>query len=360
MKQVIIADSTLRGIEQNPDLVISCHDRLVIAQCLRQLNVDIIEAGYPAASDQEFEGTKYVASSISGPIIAALARPKKEEIDRAWEAIATASAARLHLFMGAQVTYGYEKLRLSRIEILNNLEKMLDYATQLCPDVQLSIEPMELCGYEMMRHTIQVALDAGVKTINIPDTFGYAQPGEFRQLLISLRNELHDQLVAHDVRLAVQCHNDLGNALANSLAALRIGIDQVECAIDGFGSAGGICSLEQLVANLAARPDCYDLQMNIKLAELYPISRLVSSLLKVNVPDHYPVVGRKAFDYKGRLKHSLVNKDYSSYTILTPSSLGMEVLAVATNEQDRDMERIANAADTMAALRFAGADKVKH
>ncbi|MCC6932618.1 MAG: hypothetical protein IT292_05120 [Deltaproteobacteria bacterium] len=240
MRRIIIADSTLRGLEQNPELAISRRARLVIAQSLKQLNVDVLEIGYPAASVDEYRAVQYIATYLFDITLSVLARPNKLEIDRAWDVIRATAKPRLLLFMGSQATHKSGTTRLSNEEIMLNLGQMTAYAAHLCPDVQVSLEPIELCGFEAMLRFAHIAIDAGAKVINIPDTYGYVQPSEFRHLLIRLSNELMDKLKNNCAVLSVQCHNDLGNALANTLSALRVGVMQVECSIAGFGSAAGL------------------------------------------------------------------------------------------------------------------------
>jgi len=274
--RVVIFDTTLRDGEQCPGASMGVREKLEVARQLARLGVDIIEAGFPVASAGDFEAVKTVASEVKGPRIAALARCVPADIEACAAALAPAGKrARIHVFLATSEIHRKYKLRKARSEIIRQAVAGVEYARRFCEDVQFSPEDASRTEPEFLAEVIRAVLDAGATTINIPDTVGYAIPSEFGSLIAYLFEHVEglDRITVH-----VHCHNDLGLAVANSLAAVQNGARGIECTINGIGERAGNCALEEVVMALKTRQDLFRVQTGINTREIYRTSRLVSQL----------------------------------------------------------------------------------
>ena len=293
---VAIFDSTLRDGEQSPGVSITLEEKLEIARALRDLHVDAIEAGFPAASLGVFEGVRAIARTIEGPMVCALARCVREDIDRAFEAVREATRKRLHVFIATSPIHREHKLRMSREQILATLSEGVAYARSRWDDVEFSAEDACRTEPDFIAEVVERAIEAGAKTINLPDTVGYSVPNEITQIFRHLRSSVRG---IDGVTLSVQCHDDLGLAVANSFAAVEAGARQVECTINGLGERAGNCSLEEIVMAMITRRDYLGVNVGIQTRLLCPTSRLVSRITGLTVPPNKAVVGFERLRARG-------------------------------------------------------------
>lgn len=322
MKQIKIFDTTLRDGEQSPGASLNKEEKIRIARQLEKLGVDIIEAGFPISSEDDFEAVKQIAFEIKESTVCGLARTIKEDIDRCWEAIKYAKKSRIHVFVATSNIHLDKKLELSKNEILEMIRNMVSYAKSLCDDVEFSPEDASRTDKDFMLDVIKTAINSGATTINIPDTVGYAIPEEFGKRINFVFENLGDLIDEKGVTISVHCHNDLGNAVANSLAAVKNGATQIECTINGLGERAGNCSLEEVVMNLKVRKDYYDSEVNINTGELFNTSKLVSELTGIAVQRNKAIVGLNAFAHEAGIHQHGVLKDKSTYEIMSPKDVG--------------------------------------
>ena len=322
-KVVRIFDTTLRDGEQSPGASLTVKEKLLVAAQLAKLGVDVIEAGFPIASPGDFEAVRLISEKVKGPIICGLARCSKADIDRAYEALRHAERPRLHVFIATSQIHLENKLRKSKEEVLRMAHDSVKYARSLVDDVEFSPEDASRTDIEYMCEVVNAAIDAGARTINIPDTVGYAQPDEFgeriRQVISKIRPEQRNE-----VTISVHCHNDLGMAVANSLEAVRSGATQVECTINGLGERAGNASLEEVVMNLKTREDFFNARTNINTRELFKTSRIVSNLTGMAVQRNKAIVGLNAFAHEAGIHQHGVLSDKNTYEIMTPGEVGWE------------------------------------
>lgn len=320
-EQVIIFDTTLRDGEQCPGASMGLHEKLQVARQLEKLRVDIIEAGFPAASPGDFEAVRKVAAEIKTARIAALARCVKSDIERCAEALKPAGRrGRIHVFLATSAIHRQYKLRKAKEEIVRQAVEGVKYARQFCPDVQFSPEDASRTEPEFLAEVVRAVIAAGATTINIPDTVGFTVPEEFRRLLTYLRENVAE---LKDVVVHVHCHNDLGLAVANSLAAIEAGARGVECTINGLGERAGNCSLEELVMALKVRADHFGVHTHIRTQELYPTSRLVSQLTGMMVQRNKAIVGANAFAHESGIHQDGMLKHRETYEIMRPEDVGV-------------------------------------
>src|SRR3989338_7066868 len=253
-KKIIIFDTTLRDGEQSPGASLTIHEKIVIARQLAKLKVDVIEAGFPISSPGDFESVKLIAKEVKGPIICALARTKKEDIDCAWEAVKHSPKPRIHTFIATSQIHLEKKLRISKDEVIRIVRDMVAYAASLCKDIEFSPEDAARTDIDYMCDVCKAAIAAGATTINIPDTVGYAQPEEFAQRVRKFFEKVPE---AKNIIVSVHCHDDLGLSVANSLAAIKAGATQVECTVNGIGERAGNCSMEEVVMNIKTRQNFF-------------------------------------------------------------------------------------------------------
>ena len=320
MNQVKIFDTTLRDGEQSPGASMNLKEKLVIAHSLADLGVDIIEAGFPIASDGDFAAVSEVAKRVKGPVIAGLARCHPADIERAFQALQHSKKPRLHVFLASSPIHRKFKLRMNKQEVLDRTFEGVSKARSLCPDVEFSAEDGSRTEWDFLVQVVAAALEAGATTINIPDTVGYAMPAPFSQLISHLRNLVPG---LEGATLSVHCHNDLGMAVANSLAAVEAGARQVECTINGIGERAGNCSLEEVVMALKTRHDIFQLETRIHTEHLYPASRLVSGITGLPVQRNKAIVGENAFAHEAGIHQHGVLQHATTYEIMKPEDVGV-------------------------------------
>jgi len=320
MKKILVFDTTLRDGEQSPGASLTMNEKLLIARQLARLNVDIIEAGFPIASAGELNAVRQIAQQVKGPIICALARATKTDIDAAWEAVKDAKRPRIHTFIATSQIHLEKKLRKSKEEIIEIAKDAVRYAKSKCDDVEFSPEDAARTDIDYMCDVVRAAIHAGATTINIPDTVGYSEPQEFgeriRQIFIKVPE-------AKDVVISCHCHDDLGLAVANSLAAIKNGATQVECTVNGIGERAGNASMEEIVMNLKTRNDYFkEFYTEINPKEIYLTSRMVADFTGIAVQRNKAIVGANAFAHEAGIHQHGVLSDKSTYEIMTPEEVG--------------------------------------
>ena len=318
--RVLIFDTTLRDGEQSPGCSMTRPEKLRVARALAELGVDVIEAGFPAASRGDFESVEAVAREVQGPIVCALARCHDEDIELAARALAPAARRRLHVFLATSAIHRQYKLNMAQEEILRLAAEGVARARALCEDVEFSPEDASRTEVEFLAQVCEVAIAAGASTLNIPDTVGYTVPDEFAEVFRYLRKNVRG---IDGVRLSVHCHDDLGMAVANSLTAVVAGARQIECTINGIGERAGNCSLEEVVMALKTREAFFNVRTNVQTTRLYPTSRLVSSITGVTIPRNKAVVGENAFAHESGIHQHGMLKHHSTYEILRPEDVGL-------------------------------------
>ncbi len=320
MDCVRIFDTTLRDGEQSPGFSMTVPEKLRLARQLEELGVDILEAGFPIASRGDLEAVRAVSREIRGSQVAALARAKKLDVDAALAALEPAHRPRLHIFLATSDLHLSAKLRMTRAQALDAIAEMVRYGRERCPDVEFSAEDASRSDLEFLGEVFVTAADAGATTLNIPDTVGYAVPEEYAEIFRRVRARLGD---APGITLSAHCHNDLGLAVANSLAAVRAGARQVECTINGIGERAGNASLEEIVVALAVRRASFGVNTNVRLEKIYPTSRLLSAVTGVAVPPNKAVVGANAFAHEAGIHQDGIIKNPLTYEIIPPEAVGV-------------------------------------
>ena len=321
VKKIFIFDTTLRDGEQTPGVSLNGEEKLEIARALQKLGVDAIEAGFPIASDGDFEGVKAIAKEIKGPVITALARTIKKDIDRAWEAIKYSGKPRIHTFIATSDLHMEFKLKMSREEVLNRAVEMVSYAKSLCPSVEFSPEDGTRTEKAFLYKILEAVIDAGADVVNIPDTVGYTTPLEYGLLIEGIKKNVPN---IEKAIISVHCHNDLGLAVANSLAAIQNGAVQVECAVNGLGERAGNASLEELVMTLKTRVDYFNCETNVISEEITHISSLVSHMTGIQIQPNKAIVGVNAFAHESGIHQHGVLNCAETYEIMTPESVGLK------------------------------------
>ena len=319
---VRIFDTTLRDGEQSPGASLTADQKLEVARQLARLRVDVMEAGFPAASPGDLEGVRRIAEEVGsedGPIIAGLARTCEGDLRKAWEAVRPAAKPRLHTFLATSDLHMERKLGMSRQEVLERVSEMVAFARSLCPDVEFSPEDATRSDPVFLCEVLGRAVEAGATTLNIPDTVGYAVPEEYGRLL---RRLMEGTSGAGQAVWSVHCHDDLGLATANSVAGLVAGARQVEVTINGIGERAGNTSLEEVVMALRTRPDAFDLATRVETRELMRSSRLVEGLTGLPVPPNKAIVGANAFAHEAGIHQDGMLKDRRTYEIMTPEAVG--------------------------------------
>jgi len=316
---LILFDTTLRDGEQAPGFSMQLDEKLTIARALAALRVDVIEAGFPAASPGDFTAVQTIAEQIRGPVIAALSRCLPQDIERAAAALAPAERSRLHVFLATSPVHRDKKLRMSKAEVLRNIEAGVSQARRHCTDVEWSAEDASRTEPEFLIQAVQAAVDAGATTINLPDTVGYATPAEYGAMFARIREHVNgiDQVV-----LSTHCHDDLGMAVANSLAGVQHGARQIECTINGIGERAGNCALEEVVMAVATRQDFYDLEVAIDTPRLCATSRVLAAVTGVHVPPNKAIVGKNAFAHEAGIHQHGILKHRSTYEIMRGEDVG--------------------------------------
>jgi len=318
--RVLIFDTTLRDGEQAPGCSMTGPEKLRVARALAELGVDVIEAGFPAASRGDFESVAAVAAEVHGPIVCALARCNVEDIELAARALSAAPRHRIHVFLATSAIHRQYKLNMAQDEILRLAGAGVARARELAADVEFSPEDASRTELEFLAQVVEVAIAAGATTVNIPDTVGYTVPDEFAELFRYLRKNVRG---IDNVRLSVHCHDDLGMAVANSLTAVVAGARQIECTINGIGERAGNCSLEEVVMALKTRAAFFNVSTGVNTSRLYPTSRLISSITGMPIPRNKAVVGENAFAHEAGIHQHGMMSHPSTYEILRPEDVGL-------------------------------------
>ncbi|MBT7729526.1 MAG: 2-isopropylmalate synthase, partial [Planctomycetaceae bacterium] len=316
---VRIFDTTLRDGEQSPGASMNLTEKIEIAHALSQLGVDVIEAGFPIASPGDFESVREIARAVKGPIICGLARCSDKDIDRAWEALSEAVRPRIHVFLATSAIHREFKLRMDEDEVVRRAVEGVSRARGCCEDIEFSPEDAARTEIDFLCRVVEAVIDAGATTVNIPDTVGYATPQQMFDVIHAIRSRVPniDRAV-----LSVHCHDDLGLAVANSLAAVQAGAGQGECTINGIGERAGNCSLEEVVMALRTRSDLYKFESQVVTQRLVPTSRLVANITGIQVPRNKAIVGRNAFAHEAGIHQDGMLKDRSTYEIMRPEDVG--------------------------------------
>ncbi|MEN8256503.1 MAG: 2-isopropylmalate synthase [Thermodesulfobacteriota bacterium] len=318
--QIIIFDTTLRDGEQSPGATMNMQEKFRLAQQLTKMRVDVIEAGFPIASAGDFDCVKNIADNVKDVQVAGLARANVKDIDTAWEALKNGFNPRIHTFLATSDIHLKHKLKMSREQVLELAVSSVKHAAKYTPNVEFSAEDATRSDLDFVCKVFSAVIDAGATTLNFPDTTGYAMPDEFagqiRYLMENIPNI--DKAV-----LSVHCHNDLGLAVANSLAAIKAGVRQVETTINGIGERAGNTAMEELVMALRTRPDQHDVTTNIITEQIHPSSRMVSTITGMVVQPNKAIVGANAFAHESGIHQDGVLKERTTYEIMNPSDVGL-------------------------------------
>jgi 2-isopropylmalate synthase len=318
--RITVFDTTLRDGEQSPGCSMNQPEKLRLAHQLDRLGVDVIEAGFPIASDGDFESVKAIAAAVRRPIIAGLARACRPDIERAWEALQHAARPRIHVFLATSDIHLQYKLRITRDQCVEQAREAIRFAKSLCDDVEFSPEDATRTEPEFLCRVLDAVVEAGATTLNIPDTVGYTVPSEFGALITTIRQRVKG---IENVTISAHCHNDLGMAVANALAAVAAGARQVECTINGIGERAGNASLEEIVMAIRVRPDRYPYETGVVGDQIFPSSQMLSEITGVPVQPNKAITGRNAFAHEAGIHQDGVLKNPLTYEIMTPQSVGV-------------------------------------
>ncbi len=322
-KRIIkIFDTTLRDGEQSPGATLTHNEKIVIAKQLEKLGVDVIEAGFPIASEGDFQAVKQISEEVKKSVVCGLARCKKEDIDKAALAVEGASKSRIHVFLATSPIHMKHKLKMTPKQVIAETKKWVAYAKQFTDDVEFSPEDAGRSEPSFVYKVLEQAIDSGATTLNIPDTVGFTQPKEFANLIKGVIENTPNY--DSNITISAHCHDDLGLAVANSLAAIEAGANQVECTINGIGERAGNASLEEVVMNLHARQDYFNATTRINLKQIYSTSKLVSELTGLVVQPNKAIVGKNAFSHESGIHQHGVLSNRSVYEFLNPKAIGKE------------------------------------
>jgi 2-isopropylmalate synthase len=319
-RRITIFDTTLRDGEQSPGIALQPHEKAEIATQLDRLGVDVVEAGFSVSSPGDFEGVRAVAAAVERPAVASLARTRKEDIDAAAESLADARRSRIHVFIATSPIHMEKKLRLEPAEVVEQARWAVGYANAKADEVEFSCEDATRSDPRFVAKVCHEAIEAGATTINLPDTVGYCLPDEYASFLLEVQH-LCPEL--EEVSLSVHCHNDLGLAVANSLAAVRAGATQIEATINGLGERAGNAALEEIVMALRTRRDSFEVETGIVVGEIGKTSHLVEKLTGYNVQRCKAIVGANAFAHEAGIHQDGMLKDTKTYQIMDPTELGL-------------------------------------
>jgi 2-isopropylmalate synthase len=320
MDMLEIFDTTLRDGEQSPGFSMNREEKLQLAGQIEQLGVDVLEAGFPIASPGDLDATRAVAAEIKGCRVAALARARQEDVDAALRGLEPAAKPRLHVFLATSDLHLKYKLRMTREQALDQITKMVRFGRQHCEEVEFSAEDASRTDIDYLCQVVLAAVESGADIINLPDTVGYSTPDDYAEMFRQVRARLdkHPQVV-----LSAHCHDDLGLALANSLAAIDAGVRQIECTINGIGERAGNASLEELAVALHVRQNRYTVSTRLQLEKLYPTSRMLSTITGISVPPNKAVVGANAFAHEAGIHQDGILKNPLTYEIIVPEKVGV-------------------------------------
>lgn len=318
-RKIVIFDTTLRDGEQSPGCSMNLSEKMEVAQALVDLGVDVIEAGFPIASPGDFEAVSEIAKVVRGPAVCGLARCRTEDIDRAWEAVKHAENPRIHVFLATSAIHREHKLKMDKSQIIQRAVAGVTRAVGYCSNVEFSPEDAARTEEDFLCEVVEAAIRAGATTVNIPDTVGYATPAHMGHVIRVLRERVPN---IDEAIISVHCHNDLGMAVANSLAAVEAGAGQIECTVNGLGERAGNCSLEEVVMALRTRIDFYKADTGVVSQRLVPTSRLVSHITGMHVQRNKAIVGRNAFAHEAGIHQDGMLKERTTYEIMRPEDVG--------------------------------------
>jgi 2-isopropylmalate synthase len=319
-KKIKIFDTTLRDGEQSPGCSMNIGEKIEMARQLEKLGVDIIEAGFPASSKGDFNSVKQIAESVTDVRVAGLARALKSDIDTAWAAIKNAKYPRIHTFIATSDIHMKYKLKKTPEQVYDQAVEMIRYAKAKCEDIEFSAEDATRTRPEFLHKIVEGAIEAGAATINIPDTVGYTTPEEFYEIIKGIKENVKN---IDTVDISVHCHNDLGLAAANSLAAVKAGATQVECTMNGIGERAGNAALEEVVMAMRVRKDIYPGENRINTEEIYRTSQLLTRITGVEVQPNKAIVGENAFAHESGIHQHGMLENKETYEIMTPESVGL-------------------------------------
>jgi 2-isopropylmalate synthase len=319
-RRIVIFDTTLRDGEQSPGASMNLSEKLEIAEALAELQVDVMEAGFPIASPGDFEAVREIAKTVRGPVICGLARCRDADIDRAWEAIKYAERPRIHVFLATSAIHREFKLKMTKEDVIAHAVAGVKRAVGYCTDVEFSPEDAVRTEIDFLCQVVEAAIDAGATTVNIPDTVGYATPTHMGNVIRMLRQRVPN---IERAVISIHCHNDLGLAVANSVAAIEQGAGQVECTINGIGERAGNCSLEEIVMMLRVRNDYYRAHTGVVTQRIVPVSRLVAGITGIQVQRNKAIVGQNAFAHEAGIHQDGILKEPRTYEIMRPEDVGL-------------------------------------
>jgi 2-isopropylmalate synthase len=325
LERIKIFDTTLRDGEQSPGCSMNLAEKIRLARALEALGVDVIEAGFPIASDGDFAAVRAVADECREATVAALCRTTEQDILRAWEAVGGAARPRLHTFVATSDIHLEHKLKKSRAEVLKMTREAVRLARSFTEDVEFSAEDATRSELSYLCEVFAAAVEEGARTLNVPDTVGYTTPTEFREIVSAVCERV---VGSRDVTISVHCHNDLGLAVANSLAALDAGARQIECTVNGIGERAGNAALEEVVMALRVRSDRLPYACGVRTEAIYPTSQLLSEVIGFGVQPNKAVVGRNAFAHEAGIHQHGVLSNPLCYEIMTPESVGVRANSI--------------------------------
>lgn len=325
LRKIRIFDTTLRDGEQAPGYSMNLNEKVRMAKQLEKLGVDIIEAGFPIASEDDFEAVKAIAKACKKAEVAGLSRALEKDIKTCWEAIKDAKKPRIHTFIATSDIHMKHKLKMSKEEVLKMAVNAVKYAKSLCERVDFSPEDAARSDHKFLYQVLEAVIEAGADTVNIPDTVGYTTPQEFFELIAGIKKNVPniDKAV-----ISVHCHNDLGLAVANSLSAVLAGAGQIQCTINGIGERAGNASLEEVVMSMKVRQDFYKCETDVNTTEIYPSSRLLSKITGIGVQPNKAIVGGNAFAHEAGIHQHGVLMYKQTYEIMRPDDIGLETSAL--------------------------------
>lgn len=323
--KIIIFDTTLRDGEQAPGATMNLEEKLLIAKLLEQMHVDVIEAGFAAASAGDFDAVQKIAKEVKNSAICSLARAIKSDIEKAAAAVKPNEQARIHTFISTSDIHIQYQMRKTKDEVISAIKESVSLARNLCSDIEWSGMDATRSDRDFLFKAIETAIDAGARTINIPDTVGYITPAEYYQLILDIKNKVPN---IDKAIISVHCHNDLGLAVANSLSAINAGARQIECAVNGIGERAGNTALEEIIMALKTRSDFYQIDSNIDTKLISRISKLVSNITSFPVQYNKAIVGANAFAHESGIHQDGMLKNRNTYEIMTPESIGLEKSAL--------------------------------
>ncbi len=320
-RKIMIFDTTLRDGEQAPGNSMNTEEKIKIAVQLEKMGVDVIEAGFPISSPGDFEAVQAVGNAVTNPIVAGLCRANEKDISVGWDALKVANHPRIHTFIATSDIHMKYKLKKSPEEVLQIAVNSVKFARNLCEDIEFSAEDATRTDLDFLCKVVEEVIKAGASTVNIPDTVGYTVPMEYEKIISTIMNKVPN---VDKAAISVHCHNDLGLAVANSLAAVKAGASQIECTINGIGERAGNCSLEEVVMALNVRKDIFDdVECGVHTQEIYRSSKLLTSITGVEVQPNKAVVGKNAFAHEAGIHQDGVLKERTTYEIMTPQSVGV-------------------------------------